>query len=125
MTPFVRPEDQLVVEVFVRDLSRSVDFYSRLGFELKRREDHFAELVWEGHLFFLDERPEVIETSTFPQANVRIMVPDVDRYWDLARTMNARIVLPLADRYYGLRDFIMADPDGFGLRFATPLKVEG
>jgi catechol 2,3-dioxygenase-like lactoylglutathione lyase family enzyme len=27
--------------------------------------------------------------------------------------------VPIADRYYGLRDFIIADPDGFGVRFAS------
>ena len=26
---------------------------------------------------------------------------------------------PLEDRYYGLKDFIIADPDGFGVRFGT------
>src|SRR5262245_65583591 len=30
-------------------------------------------------------------------------------------------VIPLADRYYGLRDFTIADPDGFGIRFASAL----
>ena len=121
MRRFVKPEHQLVVEVFVRDLGRSVNFYSRLGFELKRREDHFAELIWEDHLFFLDERSDAPTPGDFPSANVRIMVPNVDHYWNLANELKARIVLPIADRYYGLRDFIMTDPDGFGLRFATPM----
>ena len=35
--------------------------------------------------------------------------------------IGARIVIPLADRYYGLRDFTIADPDGFGIRFASAL----
>jgi hypothetical protein len=33
--------------------------------------------------------------------------------------MGARVVSPIGDRYYGLRDFTIADPDGFGLRFAS------
>jgi uncharacterized glyoxalase superfamily protein PhnB len=49
------------------------------------------------------------------------MVPDVDRYWKLAADMSARVVVPIADRYYGLRDFTIADPDGFGIRFASRL----
>jgi hypothetical protein len=30
-------------------------------------------------------------------------------------------VTAIGDRYYGLRDFTIADPDGFGVRFASPL----
>jgi uncharacterized glyoxalase superfamily protein PhnB len=47
------------------------------------------------------------------------MVPNVDDYWKLVKEMRAQIVIPIADRYYGLRDFIISDPDGFGVRFAT------
>jgi hypothetical protein len=35
------------------------------------------------------------------------------------------MIIPLADRYYGLRDFAIADPDGFGVRFATVLPKGG
>ena len=31
-------------------------------------------------------------------------------------------MIPIADRYYGLREFSIADPDGFGVRFATALS---
>ena len=44
---------------------------------------------------------------------------DVDRLWLVAREMGARVVSPIGDRSYGLRDFTIADPDGFGLRFAS------
>jgi uncharacterized glyoxalase superfamily protein PhnB len=47
------------------------------------------------------------------------MVPNVDDYWKSVKEMGARIVIPIAHRYYGLRDFIISDPDGFGVRFAT------
>jgi len=50
------------------------------------------------------------------------MVPDVDDHWRLANEIGARIIAPIADRYYGLRDFIIADPDGFGVRFASVLE---
>jgi hypothetical protein len=49
------------------------------------------------------------------------MVPNVDEYWARAARIGARIIIPLADRYYGLRDFTIADPGGFGVRFATTL----
>ena len=49
------------------------------------------------------------------------MVPNVDHYWTLANDIGARIVIAIGDRYYGLRDFTIADPDGFGVRFASAL----
>jgi catechol 2,3-dioxygenase-like lactoylglutathione lyase family enzyme len=103
----------------VRDLEVSRAFYERLGFEVIRGSGGFLELAWEGHLIFLDERKDLPPPPDSPAANVRIMVPDVDRYWDLAREMGARVIAPIEDRYYGLRDFTVTDPDGFGLRFGS------
>jgi uncharacterized glyoxalase superfamily protein PhnB len=51
------------------------------------------------------------------------MVPDVDDCWDRANQLGARVVVPIGDRYYGLRDFTIADPDGFGVRFASLLST--
>ena len=119
MARYVEPTRQLVVEVMVRDLAVSRAFYERLGFEVIRADGSFLELGWEGHLFFLDERPDLPRGSDVPPANVRVMVPDVDRRWAVAREMGARVVAPIGDRDYGLRDFTVADPDGFGIRFAS------
>ncbi len=49
------------------------------------------------------------------------MVLNVDDHWRLANEIGARIIVPIADRYYGLRDFMIADPEGFGIRFASAL----
>ncbi len=118
---YVPPNEQLVVELFVRDLDRSIAFYRDIGFELIRRDDEFAELSWEQHLFFLDSSQPPPDLDT-PAANVRIMVPDVDAHWEKALAANARVLRVVDDRYYGLRDFTIADPDGFGVRFATRLE---
>ena len=82
-SPYVDPTEQLVCEVVVRDIKRSVAF------------------------------------AEFPVANVRVMVPNVDDCWKVASDVGARVVVPIGDRYYGLRDFTIADPDGFGIRFAS------
>ncbi len=125
MDRYVDPTDQLVTEIFVRDIRKSTEFYRRLGFELVRDDGDFVELTWEGHLLFLDERPDMGPVPDAPQANVRVMVPDVDRFWELAQQMGARVLAPIADKYYGLRDFAIADPDGFAVRFATRLEEQG
>lgn len=127
MRRYVDPTEQLVTEIVVTDIARSAAFYRHLGFEMLRDGGDFMELAWEQHRLFLAELSafrdardmKPMAPMTFPPANVRVMVPDVDKYWELAHEMGARIVIPIADRYYGLRDFTIADPDGFGVRFAS------
>src|SRR5215467_2565818 len=130
MSRYVDPTHQLVTEIVVRDIRHSVAFYSRLGFELLRDGGDFVELTWEDHRLFLAELSAFRDAHDaapatpppFPLANVRVMVPNVDEYWKLANEIGARIIVPVADRYYGLRDFTVADPDGFGLRFGSVLQ---
>ena len=120
MDPIASLGDQLVVEVLVSDLDRSLAVYAALGFSVERRDTHFAALRFEGYEFFLDERPDLPQTSGPSRANVRILVPDVDAMWELVQQLQLRVEQPIENRYYGLRDFTVLDPDGFGLRFAGP-----
>jgi len=55
MSGYVDPTEQLVIEVVVKEIGRSVDFYRRLGFELWRDGGDFVELTWEHHRLFLAE----------------------------------------------------------------------
>ena len=121
-SPYVPATEQLVVEVFVRSVDRAIDFYRALGFQLVSRKGGFATVAWEEHELFLDERPHHVPPPT-PQANVRVMVPDVDAWWHRAVGMGARVLAPIADRDYALRDFTIADPDGFGVRFGTRIEA--
>jgi len=129
MSQYVDPTEQLVTEILVKDIKRSIDFYRRLGFDLLRDGGDFAELTWEDHRLFLAELTAFRDahdarlpaTPSFPLANVRVMVPNVDEYWQLVNKIGAQIIIPLGDRYYGLRDFTIADLDGFGVRFASML----
>jgi catechol 2,3-dioxygenase-like lactoylglutathione lyase family enzyme len=121
MTPYVPSTEQLVVEVYARDLQRSIAFYQALEFEMLSAAPDFVVLAWEQHRFFLEPRPDLSAPLDHPQANVRIMVSNVDDYWRLAQAIGAHVIKPIADRDYGLRDFTIADPDGFGLRFSTRL----
>ena len=130
MSGYMHPTEQLVTEIVVRDMRRSADFYRALGFELLRDGGDFMELTWEDHRLFLAELSafhdiddvDLPARPAFPIANVRVMVRNVDDYWKLANEIGAPVIVPIADRYYGLRDFIIADPDGFGVRFASILQ---
>ena len=109
---------------FLRDLDKSLAFYEKLGFKRLRKDGGFAELAWDDHKLFLDQRAKLPPVPEFPAANMRVMVPDVDARWKLCNEMKARVVAPIGDRYYGLRDFTVADPDGYGVRFASFLGIE-
>ena len=127
---YVASTEQLITEIVVKDIKRSTRFYRQLGFRVLRDTGDFVELTWEDHQLYIAELSAYHEIDTdavelpdppkFPLANIRIMVPNVDDYWKLVKEMGIQIVISIADRYYGLRDFIISDPGGFGIRFATP-----
>ena len=123
MSEYVGQGSQLVAEIYVRDISRSVEFFRAFGFELVRDDGNFVELQWERSLLFLEEVNDA-PGSEHPAGNIRIMVPDVDHYWELAQKLGARVIRTIENRYYGLRDFTIAGPDGMSLRFATELSRE-
>ena len=55
MGRYVDPTEQLVTEIVVRDIRRSIEFYRFLRFELLRDGGDFVELTWEDHRLFLAE----------------------------------------------------------------------
>ena len=117
--PATDDTDPLVCELLVRNLARSLRFYIVLGFVVERQDDGFAVLVREDRRLFL-------ATATLPPAttmrmNLRLLVPDVDSWWTRLQAIGCVVHQPIADRPYGLRDFTVLDPDGFGVRLATPL----
>ncbi|MGQ9484384.1 MAG: NUDIX domain-containing protein [Desulfosoma sp.] len=114
--------EQLVLALYVRDLGTSCRFFQDFGFQLSRRDGPFAELRWEDSLLFVVERPEVTPPDQ-PVGNIRVVVHDVDALYEKAQHLGYPIVTPLGDRYYGLRDFIVAGPDGIHLRFAAFLPA--
>lgn len=114
----VPPGEQLVTEIYVESMRTSLDFYAALGFKVLRSAEDFSVLEWESARLFLEHRPPP-GPRRGPAANVRVMVPDVDTLWERCRRLGVPVLTPIADRSYGLRDFTIADPDGFGVRFGT------
>jgi len=112
---------QLVLEILVHDLARSLAFYESIGFKLERPSEKFAVVRWDDSFLFLSEvrnLPPAVGAST---ANVRVMVKDVDAVWERVQALGARVERRIGDREFGLRTFIVLDPDGFGVRFAQML----
>jgi len=123
MSKDVEQDLQLVMEIYVRDIDRSVAFFRDFGFGLVRDDGNFVELKWEDSLLFLEEVNDA-PGSEQPAGNIRIMVSNVDHYWELAQLLGARVIRSIENRYYGLRDFTIAGPDGISLRFASRVRRE-
>ena len=118
---YAEASEQLIVELYVRDVKQSTAFYKQLGFIVVRQEPHFVELGWDDSRLYLEQIDGQAEPPATLVANVRIMVSDVDRYWKLCQEMKLPVKRDIGNRYYGLRDFTVVSPDGIGLRFASKL----
>jgi lactoylglutathione lyase len=125
----------ITVELFVPDVETSVRFYTeKLGFGLMRLERGmidgqeratFAVVGLERAVLLIAHRSLGGAPAVPPGGgaiHIRIMVDDVDALHRRAKDNGVVIANDIADRLYGLRDFIVDDPDGFRLRFASPLS---
>ena len=122
MNAKVEVGEQLVAEIFVRDVAASAAFYKNIGFAEMRRTPTFAVMRFDESLLFLAQREGLSEAPKHPPVSVRVIVADVNQRWAKAQAQGMKVVEPLADRDYGLRDFTLADPDGIGVRFGAFLK---
>jgi catechol 2,3-dioxygenase-like lactoylglutathione lyase family enzyme len=109
-------ESQGVLEIVGPDLEALLRFYLSIGFALERRTGDFAVVHWHGTRLFLAGNPDAPVCECW--RSLRIMVDDVQAMWREAERLQLPIGAPIADRHYGLRDFVIVDPAGFGLRFA-------
>jgi len=121
---YVEASEQLIVELYVRNVKQSTSFYERFGFKVVRKESDFVELGWDDSRLYLEQLPGQPDPPATLVANVRIMVSDVDRYWKLCQEMKLPVKRAIGDRYYGLRDFTVVAPEGIGLRFASKLGTK-
>ena len=116
-------------ELFVPDLAASVGFYTEsLGFEALRVEPHFAVVALGEAIVMLAQESLPVVAPGAPRGlgiEVRIMVLDVDAVHQRLRENGVKLTRDIGDRDYGLRDFVVADPNGFRLRFASPLARLG
>ena len=129
----------LSIELFVPDVAASLRFYEALGFELRRDDPlgsvarsewvEFADIAMGGASLMLQDERNTQHAKAVAGGNqrgvgadIRIIVPDADAVCARAKQAGATIVREIGDRDYGLRDFLLRGPDGFRLRFATPIE---
>lgn len=127
----------LTPELDVSDLDRSLAFYvGVIGFVVMfdRPEERFAFLVLEGVHLMLEEaagpgrrfRTAPLEHPYGRGVNFMFEVADVDRLHSRVLAAGCSIVIPMEERWYrhneienGHKQFVVADPDGYLLRFST------
>lgn len=123
------------IELFVSDVARSRAWYEALGFRLVREYgdwqmlalgDNIIDLQGDGHAtagphYFT---PEIGRFPRGTGVEISIEVDDVDALYERARALDVDIVKTVQDRPWKARDFRVADPDGYFLRFTTPLRRE-
>ena len=131
---------QLVPELDVSDLEASLAFYGMLGFVVRyaRAEERFAYLERDGvHLMIEEAGGPGRRFRTAPLAypfgrgiNFQIEVSDVDQLLERVISAGRTPLIPMEERWYGTarglagnRQFVVADPDGYLLRFCQDLGV--
>ena len=130
---------RLVPELIVSDIGSSVEFYTRLlGFDVMfdRPEERFAYLDRQGAQLMLEQptnRSFLLGDLQFPYGrgmNLQIDVDDLDVLYDSVVKAGGRVALPLEEKWYrvgddsfGQRQFVVADPDGYLLRFCQPVDA--
>ena len=130
---------RLIPELDVADLDRSRAFYTTVigcAVLYERPEERFAFLDLEGAKLMLEEAAGPGRRfSTAPLehpygrgVNFQIQVADADELYARVLAAAAHIVIPIESKWYrrdnhevGNRQFVVADPDGYLLRFFTDL----
>jgi catechol 2,3-dioxygenase-like lactoylglutathione lyase family enzyme len=131
--------NRLIPELDVEDLDRSLAFYVGLiGFRIlyERPEERFAFLEREGAQMMLEEaagpgrrlRTAPLERPFGRGAMFHVVVADVEALYVRVREVGFESIIPLEERWYrrddielGNRQFTVADPDGYVLRFFSGL----
>ena len=129
----------IVPELDVEDLDASLSFYVRtLGFKVRYRrpEDRFAYLEREGAELMLEEaagpgrrfHTAPLEHPFGRGINLQIACTNVTRLHAKVIAAGGEVVIPMETRWYragpvekGNRQFVVADPDGYLLRFFQDL----
>jgi len=130
---------KLIPELDVADLDRSLAFYTQvIGFRVlyDRPEERFAYLDLDGVHMMLEEAEgpgrrfstALLEHPYGRGVNFQIEVADVDALHARVQAAGFALLIPLEERWYrrdatelGNRQFVVADPDGYLLRFFTDL----
>ena len=130
---------EMSVMLNVRDVGRSVKFYTALGFDVRwENKDDDGELSYAGvgigdAVIALGRIPKDLRGMAKDYAEwvssplgagvmVTVELDEVEEIHKLAKKAKASIDSPLSERLYGTA-FMVDDPDGYVVRFLRPKGV--
>jgi catechol 2,3-dioxygenase-like lactoylglutathione lyase family enzyme len=130
---------KLIPELDVENFEVSKAFYiSVLGFTVQysRPEEKFAMLTREGVQIMIQEaigpgrrfRTAPLDKPYGRGVNFQILVADIEELYRTVLSTNSKIIITLEEKWYklkgaeaGNKQFVVADPDGYLLRFFQDL----
>lgn len=126
--------NNILLELHVPDFKQVKDFYLKLGFEIVWEEtmggpsNYLVLKLGNNILCFWPGNESVNEQTYFKSyppnttrgygVEIVIMVEDIDTFYVSAKD-SVEVVEPLKKQPWGLKDFRIADPFGYYLRFTS------
>ena len=125
--------NSLIPELSVTDISKSLKFYQKLGFQVKyqREESKFYFLELEENQLMIEEVNNNWNTGEleYPYGrgiNISMEVNDIDKIYDLVQKNHYPIFRDMQideylvdDKVYSDKQFLIQDLDGYLLRFTS------
>jgi len=123
---------KLTPNLVVADVGRSLTFYEQvLGFSrgLTVPEQPplvFASVTSGAIEIFLNDRADVVKNhpaladKVNPSAGGQMFIEmpsGIDEWWQAVKD-RATVIMPIVTQWYGMREFAVADPDGYVITFA-------
>ncbi len=123
--------NSLIPELSVTDISKSLAFYQKLGFQVKyqREESKFYFLELEENQLMIEQINEhwnvgVLEYPFGRGINISMTLQDIDAFYEKVKSLKIPLFQELSTQEYRVQDqvyldkeFLLQDPDGYLLRF--------
>jgi uncharacterized glyoxalase superfamily protein PhnB len=127
------PLAPVTVEMFVPSVEETMKWYeSSFGFRITHHEQGVFAAVQLENVQLLFAAASYYQGKRARGGNynpslaghgveIRIVVKDVDAFYERVKRLGIPIIFDIESRYYGLRDFIFEDRNGFHIRVASPI----
>ncbi len=123
-----RPDDGIglvITFLYYRDLAGAMAFYERiLGLEqvIDQGWSKIYRIAGRAHIGLVDEARGMHKWAEHKTVQVCIRVPDVDAWYDWARSQDVNgLTVPRDGHELGIRAFVFNDPEGYQIEVQSVL----